>query len=437
MMAVCAVFAQTAADPFGLSDSFETVSGTFATLMNNIMAIVASSVVPLPGDALMHNAMCSATGNSLLDAFAFKAEIFSLSALAAAAGAMFIAFIFMLGKLMDNKNWVEYAKNELLEIGITIFVVLVLLLPLMKIVGCYNVFEPGTTTYQAAFAYPKDILASLTPFGIGLYLINGVGQNLIMRIEVVQNIFVQSAGGFGAASEDATLGTSSTAGMLVVVTSALASLMAYLHEFVTYGFVAYLLPLGLMLRFFAPTRRIGGSLIALTFGMGILVPFMFAIGHSVIAKNYFPFYYEIGNNPTHCLMVPGTQICANTNVLERGMGTLSDKFAALSMANAAAASSQESQLNAGTAETDEGEANYETAESVANEPGLIARLLSLLFAFVGTVFEIMVLSSGGGVLCFGGTVYPLFVSVILINGVKYMSSTLGEEIDVSNLSRLI
>jgi hypothetical protein len=433
----CAAFAQ--ADPFG-SGSFGIVSDAYASLMDKIMSTVAASVLPLPGHALMNDAMCASTGNSLLDTVVFKAEIFSLSALAAVAGAMFLAFVFILGKIMDNKKWVEYAKNELLEMGITIFVVLIILLPMMKVIGCYNVFEPGTTTYEAAFAYPKDILASLTPFSIGLYLVNAVGQNLILRIQVVQNVFVQSAGGFGAASEDATLGTSSTAGMAIVVTSALASLMAYLHEFVTYGFMVYLLPLGLVLRFFPPTRRIGGTIIALTFGMGILVPFMFAIGHSVIAKGYFPFYYDISGSAglqQGCFKVPGTEICANTHILENGMSELSGRFAALSMANAETASLQDTHLNEATAETPDGGTRYETTASVANEPWFIAKLFSMLLSSIAVVFQIMVLSSGGGVLCFGGTIYPLIVSIILINGVKYMSSTLGEEIDVSNLSRLI
>jgi hypothetical protein len=442
LVMACLAFAQPAApqptdtEPYG-TGSFSAVSGLYTNVLNYVLMIVDTSVDPLPGDALMQSKICASTGNSLLDTFAFKVDIFSLSALAAVAGVMFIAFIFMLGKLLDNKRWVEYAKNELFEIAVTIFVVLVLLLPLMKIMGCFNPFEAGVSTYQAAFAYPKDILASLTPFSIGLYLITGIGQKLILQIQVVQSIFVQAAGGFGSASDDATLGTSSTAGMVVVVTTALASLMAYLHELVTYGFVAYLLPLGLVLRFFAPTRRVGGTLIALTFGMGILVPFLFAIGHSVIAKDYFPFYYNAGGSSANCLAVPGTHICANPRVLTSGVKSLADRIASIAMGSGEAATAQNDYLNQGTTPTDNGNTLYENQNAATEEPNLFTKLLFILFSFAGSVMEIVMLSSGGGVLCFGGTVYPLIVSIILINGVKYMSSTLGEEIDVSNLSRLI
>jgi|GEM_PF-6019832 len=445
LLLACASFAQPApvqTDPFADPGTFSSITSMFNGLINQVMIIVANSLLPLPGDAIMQSKMCAATGNSLLDVFVFNVDIFSLSLLAAVAGVMFIAFMFMLGKLLDNKRWVEYAKNELFEIGVTIFVVLVLLLPLMKVIGCYNPFEPGVSTYQAAFAYPKDILASLSLFSVGLYLINGVGQKLILGTQIAQSVFVQSTGGFGSGGDDATLGTSSNAGMIVVVTSGLASLMAYIHELVTYGFVAYLLPLGLILRFFAPTRRIGGTLIALTFGMGVLVPFMFAIGHSVIAKNYFPVYYEPGAGALGGVPTP------NLKVLTTGFSGLAERFAALALTDAAASDSQNTFGNSAYNVTDNGQGLADNPNLYGQSPagaqdsqgglvGLVQKLMYLVFSFFGTMFEILVLTSGGGVLCFGGTIYPLIVSIILISGVKYMSSTLGEEIDVSNLSRLI
>lgn len=425
-------FAQTAPqDPFANPGTFGSVTNMFNSLIGQAMTIVANSLLPLPGDAIMQSKMCASTGNSILDVVAFRMDIFSLSLLAAVAGVMFVAFIFMLGKVLDNRNWVEYAKNELFEIAVTIFVVLILLLPLMKVMGCYNPFEAGVSTYQAAFAYPKDIMASLTLFSIGLYLVNGVGQNLILKTEIAQSVFVQSTGGFGSGGDDATLGTSSSAGMIVVVTSGLASLMSYLHELVTYGFVAYLLPLGLVLRFFAPTRRIGGTLIALTFGMGVMVPFLFAIGHSVIAKNYFPVYYEPGSGALGGIPTP------NPKVLTSGFKGLAERFAALALTDAAASDAQNTYQGQSYTATDSGQALADNQNLWGGAGGFIAQIFSLILSFFGAMFEIIVLTSGGGVLCFGGTIYPLIVSIILISGVKYMSSTLGEEIDVSNLSRLI
>ena len=432
-------------DPFS-SGSFSTVTDIFDRLISQVMLIVAKSMVPLPGPALMDTYMCSSTGNAILDTVVFKPDIFSLSMLAAVAGVMFVAFIFMLGKLFENKKWVEYAKNELFEIAVTIFVVLVLLLPLMKIMGCYNPFEAGVSTYQAAFAYPKDIMASLSLFSVALYLINGVGQKLILGTQIAQSVFVQSTGGFGSGGDDATLGTSSNAGMIVVVTCGLASLMSYIHELVTYGFVAYLLPLGLILRFFAPTRRIGGTLIALTFGMGVLVPFLFAIGHSVIAKNFFPVYYEPDSGPLGGTITPNFKMLKSDTA--SGFSMLAERFAALGLTGAAAADSESTYQNQAYTSTGNGQDlaqnqnlnGQATAGDQNSGSGLwnfISKLFFLVFSFFGSMFAILVLTTGGGVLCFGGTIYPLVVSVILISGVKYMSSTLGEEIDVSNLSRLM
>jgi hypothetical protein len=444
-------FAQQAPDdPLNSPAAYEETKGLFGSLFDSMAGIIGNSLFPLPKEALMHTYMCAPTGNSLLDIFAFNPGILSLSALAAAAGVLFISFIFMLGKLMDNKKWVEYARSELFEIGITVLVVLVLLVPIMKVIGCYNPFEPGISTYQAAFAYPKDILSSVSILSVALYIVNGCLQKLVLGIEVVQSVWVQASGGLGSGGDDATFGTTSNAGMIVVVVSGLASLMAYLHELVTYGFVAYLLPLGLALRFFAPTRRIGGTMIALTFGMGILVPFMFAIGHSVIAKNYFPLYYDanpLTSNKLYCMpLQAGGHLCfglvksafqAGGAAIENVGSYLSGKLAAMSLIDIASTEATDSYVSGSFGTTANGEGLYETPAISGGQEALMAKTQTGFFGLIGTIVEVLLVSTGGGILCFGGTIYPLIVSVVLISGVKYMSSTLGEEIDVTNLTRLI
>jgi len=401
------------------------IEGMIGSMFDSVMQLISNSklMFPLPGDAIMDKEVCHATGNAILDMFMIGGDLYRISFMAAAAGAMFIAFIYILGKAFENKKWVDYSKNELFEIGITIVVVLLILVPLIKVIGCVNMFDRTgmSSTYQAAFAYPKDIIGSVTIMSVVLYSINAIMQN-ILNVKVVQNVFAGLSGSLGVGGDDPSFGSLSQAGMILVVVTGLASLMAYLHEFVTYGFIAYLLPLGIILRFFAPTRKIGGTIIGLVFGMAVLLPFMLAIGHSVIAVNFFPVFMDLGHDPPQ--LTSPFLIAIKGNVTK------------LFMFDAAASAQEDAHFTEGVAYDEYGNP-VEKPELAAANPNLLSFLFGIMADAIGTIMSLLVLASGGGVLCFGGTIYPLIVSVILISGVKYISGALGEEIDVSNLTRLV
>ncbi|MCX6774023.1 MAG: hypothetical protein NTY68_03455, partial [Candidatus Micrarchaeota archaeon] len=287
----------TPADPSVYSDLLSNSGDIVGNMLDLVLNFTAEMTFPLPGvwdsgDPIMQKEMCTPTLNAILNMFMIGGDISTIPFLAAAAGLMFIAFIYLLGKVFENKKWVDYSKNELFEMAMTIVVVLLILVPFLKVMGCVDLFHGGGTTYQEAFAYPKDIISSVTLMSVTIYTINAFLQNML-KVKVTQSIFAGFSGSLGIGGDDPSFGSLSQAGMILVMVTGLASLMAYIHELVTYGFVAYLLPIGIIMRFFAPTRKIGGTIIGLVFGMAVLMPIMLAIGHSVIAVNFFPLHYDI------------------------------------------------------------------------------------------------------------------------------------------------
>jgi len=390
------------------------VSSMIDKVKDFISPVSSRVMLPLPGEPIMHSQLCTPTPATI-------SNLYRISFLAAAAGLMFIAFMYVLGKAFETKKWVDYAKNELFEMTLTIIVVLLIMVPLLMIMGCVNPFQPGVSIYQAAFAYPKDIISSVTMTSVIIYWINAFLQN-VLQVKVVQNIFAGFSGSLGVGGDDPSFGSLSQAGMILVMVTGLASLMAYIHELVTYGFIAYLLPVGIVMRLFAPTRRIGGTIIGLVFGMAILMPFLMAIGHSVIAVNYFPLYYNIAEK----------RIDSQHDLIPR----IKSFVVELITLDAVTYAEGDLHFTEGTSINEYGDP-VENPELQSRNPGIFGFLMGMISGTLVKIMGMLMLITGSGVLCFGGTIYPLIVSIILISGVKYMSSVFGEEIDVSNLTRLV
>jgi hypothetical protein len=178
---------------------------------------------------------------------------------------------------------------------------------------------------------------------------------------------------------------------MLIVSYIINKAQVFIFYFISFGFLKYYLPLGLLLRCFTPTRRIGGTII------GIALGFLFIYPVLIIMEG------EIGL---------------------RQLELLSDELIPDFWSDVASINGSEMiEL-------------FKEGFSVF----AIFDLIVVVFSFFLGIFAyaaIYLSASAAGYAFLTGLFFPAFNTLILVTSVRYLSKSLGEEIDVTNLTRLI
>lgn len=190
--------------------------------------------------------------------------------------------------------------------------------------------------------------------------------------------------------------------------SMIALVIAYIinyAQYITYlfaleAFLKYYLPIGLFLRSFTPTRKIGGSLIAVSAALLLAFPILITI-------SYVIFYSPNG-------IINSFDIFITSDVLKSSLKDIIETI----------------------------------TKNILNPQSL--SIWSLIFAPLFIIVEFIKALFGSGLfLVFGiaggivaraflvGYILPTFNTLMLIQTAKGLSKTFGEEIDISSLTRLI
>ncbi len=237
-----------------------------------------------------------------------------------------------------------------------------------------------------------DQLASITPYsrplGVGIVATPGAGFAAPLK-QMIYNVFTSLA-------------------IALIINVAQLNVL----KFAIAAFLKFYLPIGIFLRCFTPTRRFGGTLIALAIGFMLLYPLyintsyimLFAGDDSIISA------WDTGINDF-------------TRVTLYGIGTPDD-----SDSQSASLSRQSSGI---------GDILFDFFRQVTiGFLELMGRLISGFFgAVMTTAFLLPMATVGMGLVI--GYLLPAFQVLLFVQSVKYLSKTLGEEIDVNSLTRLI
>jgi hypothetical protein len=190
--------------------------------------------------------------------------------------------------------------------------------------------------------------------------------------------------------------------------SMIALVIAYVinyAQYITYifaleAFLKYYLPLGLFLRCFTPTRKIGGSLIAVSAALLLAFPIL-------ITLSYVIFYSPNG------LMI-GFNDFVNSQTVKNAFNDFANEFK-----------------------------NNILKPTSFSLWSLIFAPLYIIVVFIKTLFgSIFFVAVGlaGGIVARAfliGYIMPTFNTLMLIQTARALSKTFGEEIDISSLTRLI
>ena len=320
-----------------------------------------------------------------------------ISGAALLASVAIITFLYLVNKFFQNAEGTGWAKIELYEVFVTVLIIIGViaasdlacninaswLFPGSTIPSGYNIYD-GAIFYLDSFSSGvMHITTALYGFYSGLDLISSMkltGKPLGLGAQL------QPTGGFAATIKPGL----TNAFNVLIIAFILNKAQIFLILFVALGFLKYYLPIGLFLRSFTPTRRIGGTIIAISLGFLFVYPFL------IIMEG------EIGLQP----------IKASDNLITNFSSEVS------------------------------GVGGQEMMDWWKDSMGVLG-----IFDFIGKLMR-----SGIEVLAFGilylagnaagyafliGLFFPAFNTLILVTTIRYLSKSMGEEIDVTNLTRLI
>jgi len=372
---------------------------------------------------------------------------------AIAAILLLYIFIYLFGVLFNNRKYVNMALSEFWEMIILLPMVVVLLqVPCLSIPGSdLSIYQGGLLYLQSSIT---STILSLYPFTLSYGII------VSAQVSLSQNWL-----GMGPpdTKPPSILYTDYSWNMLysnaaLFLTIGHLAQVSFLHLFdlLTYGLVKYLLPFALLLRFIPPTKRIGGGLIGLVIGLAIFMPLIFWINYQFV-KAYGLVYYEwdadsgtakLEMSPFvdmvtkyYCFLMAAAltfvlyMFISSISGLNRYVQKVASKYASkLKKAASTLASTVFKKLGAwlkqGIASTSFAElikAAY-TLFTINSQLFLVIMVYLPLFLISWVVVAYAILLN---------LVIPALTFIVVATGVRALTGLFGQEIDISNLTRLV
>lgn len=340
----------------------------------------------------------------------FPGNIVANCGLALIVSAIILAFMYLWATLWRNEQMKGSVKLELTELVVSTIIIAFVL----GMVVSLNSITIGTIV-------PSNILPQNVPPNTNIYKLTGdyfmkvrddflgwmqVTYVFYIPIDVLSSVNPHTRP-FGVGFVSTPL--AGTAGPIkqLLRTSMITLVIAYVVNYAQYltyifaldAFLKYYLPIGLFLRCFTPTRRIGGSIIAISATLLLVFPIM-------ITLNYVIFYSNEGPMVTFNTFLNVSGISNNmagvvTTIKEMLLSTGMDIWS------------------------------------------LIFSPLFFIYKFIqnffGSLFFVCVAFASGIIsrAFLIGFIIPVFNTFIFVQAAKSLSKTLGEEVDLSSFTRLI
>jgi len=339
----------------------------------------------------------------------------ALAGLALSTSAVILAFLYVWAALFRNPQLYTYVKQELMELFISGILVIFIL---GAVAGISDLrisilvpkellpsgIEPDTNIYEATAAFYKQVDDDISGW---------LNMNYVMNIYVDQvasvtpyarplgvGLVASPMAGFASPLKQVLYNMSVTLSIAFVINHA----QAVVYLFALDAFLKFYLPAGIFLRCFTPTRRIGGTLI------GVALAFLF----------FFPAISVI----SYCMLYNssmGPLVSFNTMLVSYISDTGAGGF--------------------------QGVFTRFFGNSFSDAGSSVTGLMSGVFGSIGTLFKNLV---GTTMLTFLmvpasciawafviGFILPTFNVLLFTQAARDMSKILGEEVDVTSLTRMI
>ena len=210
-----------------------------------------------------------------------------------------LAFLYMWGTLFRDNNLLNLVKLEFYEMVVSIILVSIVL---MFVVMMTNMSVGGLIPREML---PDDLDSTMNIYQLTEEYFNKVGTNFAdwLNMNYIINVYVDQVASITPYARP--LGIGLVASPLAGLASPLKQLLynattalsiAYIVNYAQYytflfatgAFLKYYLPMGLFLRSFTPTRRFGGSIIAVCLGFVLIFPMLILLSYLVFFSNNGP-----------------------------------------------------------------------------------------------------------------------------------------------------
>ncbi len=325
-----------------------------------------------------------------------------LCILAMGASAMILGCMYLIASFFQNQQATLTVKMEIYEMAVSgiIFIAIAMLLGGMCTIKTGWIFpDAGTSTtlggfeswadktlyysstnYLMAFA---DHTLRMMSVQYGFYvLIDAVTSTEISSVPMGIGATMKPTSGLGAVVKPVMNNAFSAETISVITTQA----QAYTIDYLGYGLLKYFLPFALVMRSFTPTRRIGGTIIAVTLVFLFLVPIITIPAYLVINSSF--------------------------------SGTIDHMKQSMDLISGGA--------SAGIFST------FGTPTKIVLE-----FVVTYMWGPDILLLMSMMIIPGAAKIFLGGVFFPLVNVIILVTSARYLSKALGEEIDITNISRMI
>jgi hypothetical protein len=365
-------------------------------------------------------AAATTTPGPMAEILAFLSSWQALAGMALVVSSVLLAFLYIFSVLFRNENLKNFVKLEISELFITALIISLLI----GGVGALGQFKYASLV--PASAVPAH-MADANVYNVTETYFRQVGSDMAQWLELnyILGVYVDSLASVTPYARP--LGVGLVASPLAGLASPFKQLLynmsvalsiayiinfaqLYVFLFAIAGSLHYYLPFGVILRSFTPTRRIGGALI------GLSVSFLF-IFPALYSFNYMMFYSD-DQGP----MVTFRNFL-DYNMGEDGGG---DKDPERGLFR----------------EDGEFENFYRENQSagfidlVVEKIGDLGRLFTSVIGKFFTMMMVIPLATIGRAFALG-FILPAFNTMLMIQATKYISKTIGEEVDISTLTRLI
>lgn len=321
----------------------------------------------------------------------------SVSVTALLASTFLIAFLYLFASFFQNQQALARVKLEFYELAVTsvIFIVIFMLLNGMCSVktgwlfpgaGTHDTNTNESISWEDKTVYYSSVNYLMTFADYSLWVMDRqyvfymfadwLTSMEITSVPIGVGATMKPTAGVGAVVKPV-LNNAFTGETIGVIT---AQAQAYIIDFGTYGLLRYFLPLGLVLRCFTVTRRIGGTLIALTLVFLFIYPFLIIPTYAIVNDSLFASRLHFFNSAEYANVFGWTSTSVKLLI--------------------------------------------ELALKWTWGPDWLFGAALFAMPHIAKIFM-------------GGVFMPLFNTIILVTTARYLSKALGEEIDITNLTRMI
>ncbi len=343
--------------------------------------------------------------SSITEVF-FIPEWQSLAFLALVCSAALLAIAYMLNRFLNNEEGQVALKLELFELFATAFVIFVsigLVQSACEVEASGIFFDPqhmqaGDNLFDAAEAvlqdFSVDLALAMTALHTVYIPIDFQTTTTLTMQPMGLGTVIQPTSGIGAIVKPAMLNAMQAIALAYIVIRA----EQFVLDFSTYALITFYFPIGIILRSFTPTRRIGGTIIGLVLGLVLVFPFLIILNGAVafsIWPNVNPFSFTDSDWD---------------NLKNFTTGSFTGMFGSLT-----------------------------GISDLANPFNFFYAINQLIGGTFGAIigFVIFFFMRSAGAAFFIGLFFPALNTLLLVTTVRYITKSLGEEIDVTNLTRLI